>query len=764
MNNYDVDLKKKKLSILNLPNEIIFLFAKHLDWKSVINFKSAGKKFYSIIELTNSQILDTLVHFQAVELWNCEKLDKQLRFFVSKLNWMDPHITVGLNLIPIVSKFGSIAGLTRIVTTHEHIQIPKAEWDPDDTNENALHLIIKLGYFDLLKILDFCEIINYYYQTIHLDIAAKFKKFDVFKYLYSRFNMSTSQIISPLLFDYDPIFLNYRLNFSVEDLDTTELLWACSEGYFEIVKVLLRDGTIDPSRNDNKAINRANNSNQFAIVKLLLSDIRCGSNFQSFNEMNPGFIDIAILEKKKKMLAENNENLNDLTTLTKPQLNKILKKKTELICKRCHSLKNDNSNRLFFKQSIPLKNIKIFEELQVTNKPLLYVYIVDALDFPSSFIKNISQTFNFNNNNSRLLIVFNKMDLVQFESKRNLRETKTTGFDKRYFINLLKMEEKFSNNFDYLKDVTFVSAKTGEGLFELIEKINEKIIFKDENENFLGCDVYFVGKTNVGKSNLLNALKKIGTGKEENTITTSNLPGTTVNVLKTPAIKFGNLFKSSKKGNKNFQANFYDTPGIKNEVSLTKFLVSKELKYLEPRQTLRPIGIRNFKETVFLGGLIRLDLLEAEYENQKFQSEFELLKNKKYYERVNHLNLIFFGSNLLKLNVCKTFKAEENYKNLVTENLVPPLNFGKSKEDRLKLLPDMNLVKEFEIKQTTTEEKEKEKLLSTDIHIANVGWICLYGNFSSAKFRLFSLGGIGCGLRKSYYLPKWDMKNQRYLS
>lgn len=69
------------------------------------------------------------------------------------------------------------------------------------------------------------------------------------------------------------------------------------------------------------------------------------------------------------------------------------------------------------------------------------------------------------------------------------------------------------------------SAKTGKGLDTLISQLRNA---GSSNEN-----VYLVGSTNVGKSYLLNALIKFGSGDDDKAklLTVSYIPGTTLGGL-----------------------------------------------------------------------------------------------------------------------------------------------------------------------------------------------------------------------------------------
>ncbi|MFN7658802.1 MAG: GTPase, partial [Dolichospermum sp.] len=84
-----------------------------------------------------------------------------------------------------------------------------------------------------------------------------------------------------------------------------------------------------------------------------------------------------------------------------------------------------------------------------------------------------------------------------------------------------------------------------------------------------GRDVYVVGCTNVGKSTLINRLLFKTKGPKHRLLTTSSIPGTTLNLISFP---IGARRKHRP------QAHLYDTPGIVNEYQMARILTPEELK------------------------------------------------------------------------------------------------------------------------------------------------------------------------------------------
>lgn len=99
-------------------------------------------------------------------------------------------------------------------------------------------------------------------------------------------------------------------------------------------------------------------------------------------------------------------------------------------------------------------------------------------------------------------------------------------------------------------DVVLTSAQNKHAIKEVIDKI----------EHYRkGRDVYVVGVTNVGKSTLINAIIQEITG-DQNVITTSRFPGTTLDKIEIP-LDDGSYI--------------YDTPGIIHRHQMAHYLTAK---------------------------------------------------------------------------------------------------------------------------------------------------------------------------------------------
>ena len=130
-----------------------------------------------------------------------------------------------------------------------------------------------------------------------------------------------------------------------------------------------------------------------------------------------------------------------------------------------------------------------------------------------------------------------------------------------------------------------------------------------------GRDVYVVGVTNVGKSTLINAIIQEITG-DQNVITTSRFPGTTLDKIEIP-LDDGSYI--------------YDTPGIIHRHQMAHYLTAKNLKYVSPKKEIKPKTYQlNPEQTLFLGGLGRFDFIAGEKQGFTafFDNELKLHRTK----------------------------------------------------------------------------------------------------------------------------------------
>ena len=229
-------------------------------------------------------------------------------------------------------------------------------------------------------------------------------------------------------------------------------------------------------------------------------------------------------------------------------------------------------------------------------------------------------------------------------------------------------------------DVVLTSAQNKHAIKEVIDKI----------EHYRkGRDVYVVGVTNVGKSTLINAIIQEITG-DQNVITTSRFPGTTLDKIEIP-LDDGSYI--------------YDTPGIIHRHQMAHYLTAKNLKYVSPKKEIKPKTYQlNPEQTLFLGGLGRFDFIAGE--KQGFTAFFD---------------------NELKLHRTKLEGASDFYDKHLGTLLTPPNT--KEKEDFPKLVQHVFTIKD-----------------KTDLVISGLGWIRVTG---TAKVAVWAPEGVAVVTRKA---------------
>ena len=170
----------------------------------------------------------------------------------------------------------------------------------------------------------------------------------------------------------------------------------------------------------------------------------------------------------------------------------------------------------------------------------------------------------------------------------------------------------------------------------------------------------------------------------------------------------------------------YDTPGTVTEDQIINLLTQEEVAHLTPDLPLRPKSflIRNC-QTIFIGGVARLDLLEGPY-------------------KLHPLLITLYCSDSLPINMVRTSEADEFYSQaLGTDFLKVPLG----SERRLKDFPALE-GKEFDVDGVDMMQ------CSCDIVLSSVGWISCVNDFGKfCKVKAWTPGGKGLFLRNYPFLP-----------
>ncbi|WP_102345519.1 ribosome biogenesis GTPase YqeH [Bacillus sp. Marseille-P3661] len=331
-----------------------------------------------------------------------------------------------------------------------------------------------------------------------------------------------------------------------------------------------------------------------------------------------------------------------------------------VICQRCFRLKNYNEI-----QDVSLTDDDFLKILNgIGSSEGLVVKLVDIFDFNGSWLPGLHRFVG----NNKVILVGNKVDLLP----KSVKRTKLVNW----------MQHSAKELGLKASGIYLISAAKGEGVKELAAEIDS---IRDNK------DVYVVGSTNVGKSTFINRIIKEFTG-EEDVITTSQFPGTTLDLIDIPLDDGSSLF---------------DTPGIINHHQMAHYVDAKGLKVISPKKEIKPRSFQvNEGQTLFFGGLARFDYVSG-----------------------GRSSFTCYVSNELNIHRTKLEKADQLYIEHLGELLSPPF------KDNAKELPEFEK-HEFTIKQ--------EK---TDVVFHGLGWITC--NEAGAKIVAHVPKGVGVTIRQS---------------
>lgn len=275
------------------------------------------------------------------------------------------------------------------------------------------------------------------------------------------------------------------------------------------------------------------------------------------------------------------------------------------ICKRCFRMMHYNELPKIVASNADYEKVIDL----VVKKEALMVFIVDIFAFKSTFHPMMIERLK----DKDVILVANKVDILPKSS------------------NLSKIVDWISKECQRVSldplAIGVASAKQGAFMDELISTID---LARKER------DVYFVGCANVGKSSIINALLKRTTSATEDIISTSLVPGTTLNEIRIPY----------------FEDNcaLVDTPGLINEKDVLNQLLPISYKKIIPSNEIKPITYQITDEnSVFLGGLAVLSFNSKE-----------------------KVSVTVYTSNALYIHRSKTERVVELFKNQLGKLLTPP--------------------------------------------------------------------------------------------
>ena len=212
-------------------------------------------------------------------------------------------------------------------------------------------------------------------------------------------------------------------------------------------------------------------------------------------------------------------------------------------------------------------NIKHYNKyLKVDDKD--YSGVIKDIDKHGDLILLVTDFLNLYNLdelklNSPVILVLTKTDLLP----RSINKEHLLSNIKLNVLAKIMVSSKNNYNFDLL--------------YELIMK------YKKSN------NVYVIGYTNAGKSSLINKFLK-NYGSFEGTITVSNLPSTTLDLIENKV---------------NDKLTLIDTPGLLDKGSMILSASSLMLKKITPKKEVRPISyqIKDF-QSLLIEDFMRIDM------------------------------------------------------------------------------------------------------------------------------------------------------------
>lgn len=319
-------------------------------------------------------------------------------------------------------------------------------------------------------------------------------------------------------------------------------------------------------------------------------------------------------------------------------------------CKRCFNIiyyqKIDNSNLNYQEIENNFKSIKY-------EKNICIFHVIDVLNLDKSIMLNL---IDFDN---PLYFVVNKMDC--------LPKSYNAEITNEYIVKTIE-----SYGFKNPK-ILYTSKSNNSSIKRLYKTINS--ITKKKYKPI------FVGNTNVGKSSLLNSLKKINKQFEE--LTVSPFVNTTINFKK---IKI----------DKN---EIIDTPGLFQSTNITNYLDPENIKKISNFKNNKPINFFiNPNQSLMIDALVIVSYLDGIKSNFTFYISNSLkiermkLENveKNFSNALNNSYKIKYVDNLPLIE--HTFNLDENYKHNISIDGLGLISLNKGiKLIKIKVRPEVGV-------------------------------------------------------------------------
>ncbi|KAJ2726690.1 nitric oxide associated protein 1 [Coemansia sp. Benny D115] len=416
-------------------------------------------------------------------------------------------------------------------------------------------------------------------------------------------------------------------------------------------------------------------------------------------ESIPGFVDPNDMTRKSLNALESGDSAKitgdeakSYDSITASRLRKRAEQgRDRIICQRCYKIMHHNTVEHHWKQDI-VSDPRALKFLRYRSN-LLVVVVCDIFDLPGSMIPNLGEIIG---NSRPVIVVANKADLLP---KDYHAERVTMWF--RQFARDLRLN---------VQAIHLVSSLKNIGTRELAADITK--------HRQSGQDIYMVGRANVGKSELINALLRISMGGYKHKVLASHVPGTTMGLSGIPLRYFVKALVPTEGARpQDRQTYLYDTPGVFSNKSLVSILNNEELKLAMCNKRLTPFTyILNRGQSVMLGGLGRIDLVDGP--DYVYVTIFSNIR--PHFTRIQ-----------------RAIELTQKMENGEQTFLRPPVGDA----ERLKSFPKQELAVEH------TFEGTHRRNATLDVTFAGIGWIAITGKFPTATIQVFTPNGMGVNVR-----------------
>lgn len=375
----------------------------------------------------------------------------------------------------------------------------------------------------------------------------------------------------------------------------------------------------------------------------------------------------------------------------------LIEQGEEVYCKRCYEIRHHNKiYDTIITDDYYYQNLKF-----IKNTKSLIIYIIDVLNIESSFIDNLIDIVGSN----PVLLLINKIDVLPKSIKLSNIEKYALKIGRDNHLNIIstmlissKNPKKITEVVDHIKRLRFKKDKSAyykPGYKPGVSEVKREKRFDD-------C--YVMGCTSVGKSTFINALIENANPQIKNRLTTSNQYHTTQDLIKIPLDQNNYII---------------DTPGIINKLSYCEYLDYQSQKIITPDKYIKPRTYQlNSGQTIFVGGLARIDFLEGEKISASFYVANELYLHRTKCEKADDI--------MQKMN----YQANEKQTNNL---LVPP--FNQHEVGRLGEYVDQEMI------------FDSSQFGSFDLELPGLGFVHLTGD--NVKIKVKHPKAVKVNLRRS---------------